>query len=131
MKIQNVLDAVSEVTGVPKNDIIGTDRFKQKVFARHLFCYFARTKTNATLLQIGNALNRHHSTVINSLRLIDDMISIDDELTKDYVQKIDSYILNKYQQDKVLKIFLPYDTDIKKVVLFLQNEYKAECVKIS
>jgi hypothetical protein len=129
MELKKILSAVSEITDVEKSKIQGTDRFKKTMAARHLFCYFARTKTNATLLQIGNMLNRHHSTVINSLQLISDMIDIGDEDTKNSIQKIDDYIKHKYQQDIILKIILPFDVDIEKVNIFLKNEAKAKCVE--
>ena len=129
MELNKILAAVSEITGVSKSKIQGTERFKKTMFARHLFCYFAKEKTNATLVQIGNFINRHHSTVINSLQLISDMIDIDDEETKNSIQKIDDYIRHKYQQDIILKIILPFDVDIEKVNIFLKNEAKAKCVE--
>lgn len=125
----NILKSVSEVTGIPAEKIQGMERFKKTMEARHLFCYFAKQKTNATLLQIGNMINRHHSTVINSLQLISDMIDIGDEQTINSIQKIDDYIRNKYQQDIILKIILPFDVDIEKVNIFLKNEAKAKCVE--
>ena len=128
MKIQQILELIEQVTNVKKSDIIGTQRFKKIIFARHLYCHFAREKTNATLTQIGNSINRHHSTVINSLDLISDMIDIDDEMTKDYLNKINLKILNQFQQDQKLEIILPFDADIKKVILYLQYEYNAKCV---
>ena len=129
MELNKILAAVSEITGVSKSKIQSTERYKKTMAARHLFCYFARTKTNATLLQIGNMLNRHHSTVINSLQLISDMIDINDEETKNSIQKIDDYIQHKHQQDIILKIILPFDVDIEKVNIFLKNEAKAKCVE--
>ena len=129
MITSQILDIIAEVTEVNKSKIVGKDRFKNIMFARHLYCHFAKEKTNATLIQIGNSINRHHSTVINSLRLISDMIFINDEVTKEYLNKIDSLILNKFQQDQKLEILLPYNIDIKKVIIYLENEYKAKCVK--
>lgn len=125
----NILKSVSEVTGVPAEKIQGKERYKKTMEARHLFCYFAKQKTNATLVQIGNMINRHHSTVINSLQLISDMIDIDDEDTKNSIQKIDDYIRHKYEQDIILKIILPFDVDFEKVNILLKNELKAKCVE--
>lgn len=129
MELNKILESVSEITGVSKSKIQGVERYKKTMAARHLFCHFAKGKTNATLLQIGNMINRHHSTVINSLSLISDMIDIGDEETKNNIQKIDDYIIHKYQQDIILKIVLPFDVDIEKVNIFLKNEAKAKCVE--
>ena len=82
-------------------------------------------------MQIGNSINRHHSTVISSLKLISDMIYINDELTKDYLNKINTTILTKFEQPQKLEIILPFDADIQKVILILQNEYNAKCVRIT
>ena len=129
MKTENILEVISEITEVKKSDILGEKRHKKIVFARHLYCHFAKEKTKATLMQIGNSINRHHSTVINSLKLISDMVFIDDELTKFYLNKINTTILTKFEQDQNLKIILPFNVDIEKVILYLQNEYNAKCVK--
>jgi len=129
MKTENILEVISEITEVQKSDILGTKRFKKIMFARHLYCHFAKEKTNATLMQIGNSINRHHSTVISSLKLISDMIYINDELTNFYLNKINTTILTKFEQPQKLEIILPFDADIQKVILYLQNEYNAKCVK--
>lgn len=131
MKTENILEVISEITEIKKSDILGTKRFKKIMFARHLYCHFAKEKTNATLMHIGNSINRHHSTVINSLKLISDMIYINDELTKDYLNKINTTILTKFEQPQKLEIILPFDADIQKVILILQNEYNAKCVRIT
>ena len=131
MKTSDILEVIEQITEVKKSDILSNKRFKKIVYARHLYCHFAKEKTNATLMQIGNSINRHHSTVISSLKLISDMIYIDDELTKDYLNKINTTILTKFEQDQKLQIILPFDADIQKVILFLQNDYRAKCVKIT
>ena len=131
MKTENILEVISEITEIKKSDILGEKRHKKIVYARHLYCHFAKEKTNATLMQIGNSINRHHSTVINSLKLISDMIYINDELTNFYLNKINTTILTKFEQPQKLQIILPFDADIQKVVLILQNEYNAKCVRIT
>jgi hypothetical protein len=130
MKTQQILEVIEQITEVKKSDIFSTKRYKKIMFARHLYCYFAKEKTNATLMEIGNSINRHHSTVINSLKLISDMIYIDDEVTKEYLDKINATILTKFEQPQKLQIILPFDVDIQKVILYLKNEYRAKCVKI-
>jgi len=130
MKTQQILEVIEQITKVKKSDIFSTKRYKKIMFARHLYCYFAKEKTNATLMEIGNSINRHHSTVINSLKLISDMIYINDDVTKDYLDKINATILTKFEQPQKLQIILPFDVDIQKVILSLKNEYKAKCVKI-
>jgi len=129
MKTQHIFEAVEMATKVDQKSITGTCRKKPIVLARHLFCYTCKKHTDLTLMQIGNFINRHHSTVIHSLDLISDMIYIDDELTKDYLNKIDTYLTEKFKKDKRLEIILPFDADIQKVILYLQNEYNAKCVK--
>lgn len=129
MEMKKIMDIVSETTGVSKGKIQGKDRSKNVVFARHLFCYFAKTKASVTLVQIANMINRHHSTVINSLQLISDMIDIADEDTKNSMQKINKYILHELKEDIILKIVLPFNVDIEKVNIFLKNEAKAKCVE--
>jgi len=129
MKTQHIFEAVEMVTKVDQKSITGKDRFKAIVFARHLFCYTCKEHTDLTLMQIGNFINRHHSTVISSLGLISDMIYIDDEVTKDCLNKINTYLKEKFKKDRRMEIILPYNADIEKINLYLKNEHQAKCVK--
>lgn len=63
-KIDYILDAVTEVTGVSKFDMLSNRRKKEYAYARHMAMYVARETTQYSLVQIGHMMNRDHTTVI-------------------------------------------------------------------
>lgn len=65
LDLGDVLQIVSEITNVFKDDIISHKRNREIVTARALFCYICRVNMKKSLKYIGSYLNRHHSSVIN------------------------------------------------------------------
>jgi chromosomal replication initiation ATPase DnaA len=75
MSIDKIMSAVSNATGVPVDDIMSRSRKSEKVQARHLFCK-ASSASGFTSVHIGRYLNRDHSTVLASVIVANDYISI-------------------------------------------------------
>ena len=49
--------------------------------ARHIAIYLMRQLTNLSLNDIGKELGRNHTTALNSIRRIEDMMRNDSEMT--------------------------------------------------
>lgn len=80
-----LIECVSNVFLIEKDRIFSKSRFKEVCYARHAFFRLARALTSKTLESIGEYLNRHHATVINSLIECDNIAAVD----KIYRQKVD------------------------------------------
>lgn len=65
--LDSVMKAVCLGHGVDKKDVLSPLRRKDVAMARHCFCEIARRKSSLTLETIGKHINRHHSTVLNSI----------------------------------------------------------------
>lgn len=65
-----IVDAVAKVLSVSREDILGSRHTKDAARARHICAYCLRTFTGMTLQEVGEFLNRHHSTVHDSVKLI-------------------------------------------------------------
>lgn len=65
-------------------DISSIKRDAQIVYARQLFHYWLLMNTNMTLKQIGGMFGYDHSTVINSRSKIQNYLSYDKKVIKDY-----------------------------------------------
>jgi len=76
-----IVTAVSEETKIAKQDIMANDHSPGPSEARHLVCWLARRVTGYTLKDIARYLNRHHSTVINSIATIKTRAKIDSNLS--------------------------------------------------
>jgi len=64
MELNEILKAVTYVTNISEEDMKGSSRLKDIVFARHLYFYVSHKKCSFTYSYIGNSINRDHSTVM-------------------------------------------------------------------
>ena len=88
LTFDKLLNCVSKYYNVPKKDIIGVRRHRQKVICRQMFCYIARDNMpDKSLENIGAALGgRDHSTVIHSIQQAADLMQYDKQFKKDYTR---------------------------------------------
>lgn len=121
VNLSNVLEAVVFVSGVPGEKILGKRRDKEIASARHIFCYMSRTHTNCSLLGIGEFLDKDHTTVINSIKVVNDMIDTDYEVFVDMVNECNNYITREFKQDFEMRVVLPYGVELIKVKGFLED----------
>ncbi len=73
--LRDVLDAVLEVTGVTRAEFYGITRARHVTDARHMFVALARKKTNRSLPEIGRWYGKDHTTVLNSQRRAQDLMT--------------------------------------------------------
>jgi len=80
--------------GVVEKDVLSCSRRKQLVKARQIIVFLARKHTELSFLKIGVQLgNRHHSTILFSLKRINDYLSFEKDLVKE-VEYLDNKINN-------------------------------------
>ena len=78
---KNVIRIVSDITKVPIAAIMGRDRHMYPVQSRQLCMLFIKKHTTLSLVKIGLAMaGRDHSTVIHSIRHIEDIIETEDSV---------------------------------------------------
>ena len=61
----------TKLSGIKKEDIVGSRRTKEVAAARHIAIYLVRTITEMSLPNIGKIFNRDHSTVMASIDLVE------------------------------------------------------------
>ena len=66
-------EKVTKRTGVSLRDMQSRNRKRELVEARQCLMYIMRYKMKMTLSAIGKLMRRHHSTVIESLNVIEDL----------------------------------------------------------
>lgn len=76
----DVLDIVSEVTGITREQMLSTTRKREYVIARQVAAYFLVRHNGYNLTRSGKEVGRDHSTIIHYLRKVDDALYINDEL---------------------------------------------------
>ena len=85
--IDKVLNDVAEEFKVTKEDIVGKRRLKQFVEPRQVAQYLIREKMNKTLESIADIFNKDHSTIIYSVKNVNNLLDVDKNF-RDKVQRI-------------------------------------------
>lgn len=62
--LATILKLCCEGHGVKIEDVVSPSRLRALSYCRSNFCFLARARTGATLMEVGEFINRDHSTVI-------------------------------------------------------------------
>ncbi len=66
-----IIDTVCSTLKLPKENVLGTNRKKELVFAREIICFVLRNGFDLKLKQIGKLLaGRDHSTVLHGIKAL-------------------------------------------------------------
>lgn len=80
-----IFKAVSLVFGISKGAIVSDNRLRNIVLARNAVVYFLREYNELSYPKIGEIINRHHATILNSLKVF----QLDYDNIKWYAEKIE------------------------------------------
>jgi len=87
-----IITETSRYFGISEEDIRGQRRSKNTAIARQVAMYLMRNLTNMALVDIGQQFeNRNHSTVLSSIRKVEDLLK-SDKNTADTIRDITSNI---------------------------------------
>ncbi len=104
MKVETIIERVSFTTGISKEDIKSKSRKKHLVIARSICMYLIKKHTILNLETIGRTFGkRDHSTVIHSLRSIEDVM-FTDNATRKLVYECDFYFKSNTEKCNVVCI---------------------------
>tara|TARA_Y100000593_G_scaffold46186_1_gene87782 strand:+ start:312 stop:713 length:402 start_codon:yes stop_codon:yes gene_type:complete len=83
-----IFKAIRKEMKVSKEEIMSKRRDRKLVEARQMFCLLARRHTNESSVEIGNAINRDHATVLYSVSTMDSLVKFTKRLaiTKNYIE---------------------------------------------
>ena len=98
---------VSNLTGVPQIDIMKKSRERNLVVSRHFLRYYLRRNFEMTFKEVGDLTNGHHSSVIHSVRYVEDY-SLFDKTYKLYKESIDArvFVQKLTPREKVTKVLV-------------------------
>jgi len=128
MELVNVLEGVCFIMGQEIDRVKKKDRYRELVVCRHLFYYLAKNFYGAKLKDIGAVTGTDHTSVIHGISVINDLISIKDEDVMRAVEECQNYIREKYQADKKISVYVPYDVNITTFSEMLTKIYKCRVV---
>ena len=86
--VDNIIKEICKYYSLTQDQVKGKSRKREIVKARFIAIYIIRTETDFKLSAIGRIFNRDHSTILHSIRIINDTLTlkydtdISDELTE-------------------------------------------------
>ncbi|MDR3474210.1 MAG: chromosomal replication initiator protein DnaA [Devosia sp.] len=84
VRIEDILRIVSRHYKVPRNDLLSSRRSRDVVRPRQIAMYLAKALTSRSLPEIGRRFGgRDHTTVLHSVRKVEQMMKDDNELTQE------------------------------------------------
>ncbi len=96
--LQNIINAVTSFYAVKLSDLQSKRRHKSITGPRQVCMWLARKRTRFSLEEIGGYFGgRDHTTVMHSIRTVDDRMSIDQSFTAQ-IEKIDEQITRSNNQ---------------------------------
>ena len=90
----NLLAAVSIVTGIPAQDIIGNCRRREVVTARAIMCYVMRHELGYSSTEVAQLMRRTHAAVLHLCGCCDDW------------QRLPGYRSEHEQLQRTIKLYL-------------------------
>lgn len=124
-----LVDAISEVYGVPIEALNTKMRFREVVNARQMMFKVARDHFGMTYKEIGRVLlperrSFDHTTIIYAIRTVNGYLKVGDENTTAKYNAVMSFIGQKVKRDSIVTIHLK-ESQVGMVLDFL-NEHKLD-----
>jgi hypothetical protein len=116
---ENLLSVISFVSGLPEDAIRSQNRARGYVLCRHAYYFIAREKMGLKLVDIGSLFGADHTTVIHGITKVRDMLSIGDEITKQFIDQVNLCIAAKYLIPTRLIVSIPSEIDSDEVIRYL------------
>jgi chromosomal replication initiator protein len=88
MNTNNIIKIVATIFGATPEDIKGKRRTRPIADARAV-CFYLLRKTGMTVENVGEKLNRHHTTVVLGTKKVQKLLSFDKEFIKKVEQVLD------------------------------------------
>jgi len=125
-QFHQAVDFISDLLQIKPEMLAKKSRNKASVMARHSLAYYLRKHTEFPLEYIGAMMNKHHATIIHSIKFITDYSSYDP-----YIRMLKESIDNKFKPDhfsfrkEIMKCIKSQTTDSSKAenILTLFHQY--------
>lgn len=121
-----LLDVCSESLGVPKEKIMGRDRLRPIVVTRQIYAYLARKYFSYGLLEIGKSINKDHTTIIHSIKMVEKMIELNDPIICIPLEKVMDKLRKETKRE--IKVLITIDDLIDPNIMFHEMSAKYNCI---
>lgn len=84
LSLENIQNAVAEYYRIRRTDLLAETRERRIVVPRHMAMYLCTELTDKSLMEIGNAFRRDHTTVMHARNRIAEMRRTTPEVSEDF-----------------------------------------------
>ena len=113
---KNLLSVISFVSGLPEDAIRSQNRSRGLVLCRHAYFYIAREKLGLKLAEIGEVFGSDHTTVIHGICKVKDMLSIEDQITCDFINQVNMCIKEKHLIQTKIFVTIPESFNADEII---------------
>ena len=113
LNLDFILKKVCSHYSIDKSFVIGKSRISNVVLARQMYCYISRHFSKKSYSEIGALININHSSVIYSIKTIENDIVIYTKRRED-LEKIKEMLLSK---------LIPSDIDLLQMSINYTNSF--------
>lgn len=82
ISVETILKSVATVFEVRTQDLKGTSRTQEIALARQVAMYLAKVLTNDSLIMIGSAFGKKHSTILHACKTVENKVKKDEALRR-------------------------------------------------
>ena len=118
---KNLLSVISFVSGLPEDAIRSQNRSRGLVLCRHAYFYIAREKLGLKLAEIGEVFGSDHTTVIHGICKVKDMLSIEDQITCDFINQVNMCIKEKHLIQTKIFVTIPESFNSDEIISAIEN----------
>lgn len=79
-RLDNLLDIISDVYSIPKEDIINGGNKRDYVEPRQVFSFLSINEIGAPIIKIGRFIGKHHATVLHGRDVIENELSYNNSI---------------------------------------------------
>ena len=102
--ISKLFRIITNVFGVTKEQMLSRSRKREFVESKTMFAVIARTKLLLSTVEIGDLINRDHSSIIHYTKVHTDLYKVDKTYKRMYNLIINSFTDKPFIADKLLTV---------------------------
>jgi hypothetical protein len=131
MNKDQLLQIVSEISGVPAELILQKNRKRKFLIPRQIYSYLLRKKLKLTLHQIGEILGSDHTTVIHSVQKVEELLEIQDDLLCNLYYDIEQQVHITFREPLRFIITFPMGKLLQNELSEIEERYGCKVERFS
>lgn len=126
-----LLQIISDVSGIESYLILKKNRTRKYLVPRQIYTYLMRKILKMTLSEIGLVLNSDHTTVIHSVKKVETLLEIEDEILCNIYFDVEQRMRSQMKDNMRFIITFPDDHKLKNELIDIEKRYNCKIERFS